>query len=784
MKKINFNRALVAKKKLFLFLLPMLLLAGCKPVEENTPEPAGLSIEPQLITCPATGGDYTIEVNSPDGAWTATASASWIRVMPASGEKGTTEVRVKIDTNKEAEESQGKITFVSGEEKVELPVSRAAKAAPYLRVVSEKALNTPKEGGSYTVQVESNIKWSISSNTGWAKVNKGVTVNNDNITITVDAATTPEETEALIVVKPYGEGYDAGSDTVYITRGSTEATSLTVDPEFIEVPENGGSYTINVSSTAQWRVYKSWDMDWVTFTGTTEGNGSGSFSFSVEAATSMDAVSGILTIEEVRSDHYKPVVTQVAVSRAGKAAASLSVSPTSITAEYTGGSYPIEIKSNYPWTASLVGARIFSVSATSGDGDATMIVTVKPTTEKTEATGSITIRSTFGNEQAKINIRRLGNTLEIKVNVDDLNVPYGGLFQLVKVEHKYSYSVTSSDTTVVKVHKGYNPVTSTEAMYLDVLPSLVRTTSTATVTFRSDWDNSVYKTITVTRAPLPDYIIPGLFEIGQVARYFDYDTHEPVLKPKQVYFSKGNLQYQASTRTWRFAEHQYDVVGTIHSSQEEGATHFGNVKEGTTYSDNALISTTYSGWIDLFGWGTANAPANVTTDVNNYSTFHEWGDKKISNGGNQEKQWRTLTADEWRNLIRRQRSADYFDNRLYTCGDVTGAIAEAGTGLFFYPDGYTGSISSSIISISKSDFLPLENQGVVYLPPTMMRMVGENEEYCRFIHVKPAGGNCYYWSSTADNSGDASYLDGAPSVAWTKKYNGMGVRLVQDTYVK
>ena len=63
-------------------------------------------------------------------------------------------------------------------------------------------------------------------------------------------------------------------------------------------------------------------------------------------------------------------------------------------------------------------------------------------------------------------------------------------------------------------------------------------------------------------------------------------------------------------------------------------------------------------------------------------------------------------------------------------------------------------------------------------------MVGENEEYCRFIHVKPAGGNCYYWSSTADNSGDASYLDGAPSVAWTKKYNGMGVRLVQDTYVK
>ena len=31
---------------------------------------------------------------------------------------------------------------------------------------------------------------------------------------------------------------------------------------------------------------------------------------------------------------------------------------------------------------------------------------------------------------------------------------------------------------------------------------------------------------------------------------------------KQVYFSQGNLQYQASTDVWRFAENQWDYVGT------------------------------------------------------------------------------------------------------------------------------------------------------------------------------------------------------------------------------
>lgn len=47
----------------------------------------------------------------------------------------------------------------------------------------------------------------------------------------------------------------------------------------------------------------------------------------------------------------------------------------------------------------------------------------------------------------------------------------------------------------------------------------------------------------------------------------------------KVYFSQGNLQYQASTNTWRFAEHQWDYVG----------------------NDNENISEKYAGWIDLFG---------------------------------------------------------------------------------------------------------------------------------------------------------------------------------------
>ena len=59
--------------------------------------------------------------------------------------------------------------------------------------------------------------------------------------------------------------------------------------------------------------------------------------------------------------------------------------------------------------------------------------------------------------------------------------------------------------------------------------------------------------------------------------------HFSVSETLLVRFSQGNLQYQASTGTWRFAESQSDYIG-----------------EG-----NANIGESYDGWIDLFGWGTS-----------------------------------------------------------------------------------------------------------------------------------------------------------------------------------
>lgn len=111
---------------------------------------------------------------------------------------------------------------------------------------------------------------------------------------------------------------------------------------------------------------------------------------------------------------------------------------------------------------------------------------------------------------------------------------------------------------------------------------------------------------------------------------------------KKVHFSQGNLQYQASTNTWRFAQNQYEFVGEA----------------------NEKISITNDDWIDLFDMGTGNTPTKASYLLADYhpSTFVDWGKNRISNGGNIENGWHTLSAKEWSYLLNDRPNARNLQN--------------------------------------------------------------------------------------------------------------------------
>ncbi len=267
----------------------------------------------------------------------------------------------------------------------------------------------------------------------------------------------------------------------------------------------------------------------------------------------------------------------------------------------------------------------------------------------------------------------------------------------------------------------------------------------------------------------------------------------------KVYFSKGNLQYNAAQGTlqcadgttkqgtWRFAQNQYDLIG----------------------SDNSNISQDYNGWIDLFGWGTSGfdhgaisyqpwstsqtnsdyyAYGSSIYNLYNQSGRADWGVYNAINGG-EAGRWRTLTGggsdnSEWHYIlfIRSASTVNGTPDARYakaTVADVQGVI--------LFPDNYshpsgvaqpvgindTGVTGWNGNDYSTSEFGQMEQEGAVFLPAA---------GYRRGTLVNSVGSYGDYWSASCHENSSAHrlYFNGSYLVtdnAFSRCY-GFSVRLV------
>jgi len=215
---------------------------------------------------------------------------------------------------------------------------------------------------------------------------------------------------------------------------------------------------------------------------------------------------------------------------------------------------------------------------------------------------------------------------------------------------------------------------------------------------------------------------------------------------RQVVFAPGNLQYQASTKTWRFAGEQYDYIG----------------------EDNEEISYTYSGWIDLFAWATGNTPTQTNSSDN--SKFIDWGQNAI--GTDPKNTWRTLTGDEWNYIITYRPNAP----KLFGFAAVKGI-----SGLILLPDDWTvpdgiefnpGQAKYTNNLYSSAQWKQMEAAGAVFLPAAGYRRY---DEYFKCEKYYGDGYDGSYWSSSPANLNFNTF---GINVYWTNY--GCSVRLAKD----
>ena len=325
----------------------------------------------------------------------------------------------------------------------------------------------------------------------------------------------------------------------------------------------------------------------------------------------------------------------------------------------------------------------------------------------------------------------------ITVTPMQISAPAEGGEYTLEIESEVKWSVSSDASWVT-----YNPGVGKNngKVTVTVAKSQVPEATTATLTISEYGGDAANKVeVKISReAGDPEGTLRGEFSVSA-------DT--------KVYFSKGNLQYQASTDTWRFAVHQYDMIG----------------------EDNKHISSSYSGWIDLFGWGIGSNPTVSSTEYSDYATFTDWGVNKISNGGNTANQWRTLTSDEWEYL---------YSGRSNAANLRSQAIVNNVHGYIFLPDSWSLPSGMSFTAdandwttntYSASDWTKMEEKGAVFLPAAGFRF----GTYVNFV-----GSYGFYWSSTPYDTSYAYYLnfgsDDIDPQCNFNRYYGQSVRLVKD----
>lgn len=183
----------------------------------------------------------------------------------------------------------------------------------------------------------------------------------------------------------------------------------------------------------------------------------------------------------------------------------------------------------------------------------------------------------------------------------------------------------------------------------------------------------------------------GLFSVGE--------NH-------QVKFSQGNLQYQPSTHTWRFAKEQWETIGIIND------TYLMEIQKAvtSTYMETTteMVPTSlcpdqidHNLWLDIFWFGSSGKnelfPEIKCDQVKmikpDKDLDYDWGKYcSISNGGNQAGLWRTLSAEEWNYLFFERANAQ----------ELFGFITiEKITGLVILPDNYKELVNDTSLYPSK-----------------------------------------------------------------------------------
>ena len=260
-----------------------------------------------------------------------------------------------------------------------------------------------------------------------------VTISSDADWITASQMSWNGESAVLILTLEENTGTNVRSATVTIS-GTGLSTTLTIDqlPETITISNNGGSVTENfinpftiTSVNGYWANIK------------TSGK---TVTISAEANTGNTARYQTVNIVERGNSLISNASTQIVQEGGG---GSLTVSPTAITADYTGGDKIMTINATGNWSATSKPDWVTLSQTTGPSGQSTIVVTFTENDGDSARTGSITI--TDGTRTATVNLTQNYHIVQnyLTSSPSAITYDYVGGNTYVNINSSAEWTVTS-----------------------------------------------------------------------------------------------------------------------------------------------------------------------------------------------------------------------------------------------------------------------------------------------------------------------------------------------------
>lgn len=342
---------------------------------------------PEIKDCSFSGTANTMEIGiSSNSVWTATCNSDWMKAHKMSESL----LNISVDDNPTNDYRTETIILSnkSGKHTINITQYPANVSA------SQTTIQTEKDAALFTLMIDSEIDWNATSSVDWIQLS-------------------PSEGEAgiseLEISLTENNTINERQGYVYIYTGNHQKVQIKIIQRglFLNIEETSLSFTsdsetqeILIQSNTEWII--SDYPDWLSLS-ETEGEGSQPITATPSVNNSTMSRSGKIMIKhrEVALSH------SIHITQSGKI---FNIEQTTLQFGVKASTQPIKIISELPWQ-SIISADWISTDLTSGDGDATVQVSVTETQSYDERFG--TIEYSVVDKDITVNVHQLAKYFTI-----------------------------------------------------------------------------------------------------------------------------------------------------------------------------------------------------------------------------------------------------------------------------------------------------------------------------------------------------------------------------------